>query len=87
MFELLGRGKAVIASNRCYVPEAITDGVNGLLCEYDDLEQWVRLTLELLDDPARFAALGEAARQRAALYSIDRVAREFVALCGQLTSR
>jgi|GEM_PF-2960828 glycosyltransferase involved in cell wall biosynthesis len=38
---LLGRGRIVIGSNRCFVPEAITDGVNGFLCDYDDIDAWV----------------------------------------------
>lgn len=83
LFELLGRGKAIIASNWCYVPEVITDGMNGLLCDYGDIDHWVRLTLELLDDSERSRALGDAARQTTARYSIDRVAREFVSFCDQ----
>lgn len=31
-----GRGKIVIDSNRCFIPEVITHDVNGLLCDYDD---------------------------------------------------
>jgi glycosyltransferase involved in cell wall biosynthesis len=86
LFELLGRGKPVIASNRCYVPEVITDGVNGLLCDYDDLDCWVRLTLELLDEPDRRHTLAAAARESMQRFSIDRVASEFLTLCRELRS-
>ena len=53
---------------------------------YDDLDQWVRLTLELLDDTERCRALGDGARTMSAQYSIDRVAKEFVVFCGQLAN-
>jgi len=86
LWELLGRGKPVIASRRCYVPEVITDGVNGMLCGYDDLEQWVRPTLELLDDNNRRHTLATALRDSTQRFSIDRVANEFPGLCRELRS-
>lgn len=87
LFELLGRGRIVIASDRCFVPEVITHGVNGLLCDYDNLDEWVRLTLEVLDNLESHRVLGETARQISARYSIDRVATEFLALCERLVRK
>ena len=81
LFELLGRGRVVIASNRCFVPEVITHGDNGFLCDYDDVDSWVARTLEILDHPDRFRPIGETARQMSARYSIDRVAEQFLTLC------
>lgn len=86
LFELLGRGKIVIASDRCFVPEVITHDVNGLLCDYDNLDEWVRLTLNALDNLASHRMLGETARRMSKRYSIDRVAAEFLALCGENVS-
>jgi cephalosporin hydroxylase/glycosyltransferase involved in cell wall biosynthesis len=84
LFELLGRSKIVIASNRCFVPEVITHDVNGLLCDYDNLDEWVRLTLDVLDNLESHRVLGETARRMSVRYRIDRVAAEFVALCERL---
>ncbi len=84
LFELLGRGKIVIASNRCYVPEIISHDVNGLLCDYNDLDRWVRMTLDVLDDLDAHRVLGETARRMSRRYSIDRVAAEFLSLCERL---
>jgi glycosyltransferase involved in cell wall biosynthesis len=71
----------VIASDRCFVPEVITHDVNGLLCDYDDLDEWVRLTLNALDNLESHRVLGETARRMSVRYSMDRVASEFLALC------
>ncbi len=87
LFELLNRGKPVIASDRCFVPEIIAHGANGLLCDYDDLDAWVRRTLELLDNTELRCSLGETARTMAKRYSIEVVAREFLSLCEQVLSR
>lgn len=61
LFELLFRARKIIASNRCFVPEVIRHGYNGLLCDYADIPGWVRLATEVIDDPQRFEHLGENA--------------------------
>jgi len=61
LFELLFRGKTIIASDRCFVPEVIRHGYNGLLCKYDDIASWVRYTTEIIDAPHKFTHLGESA--------------------------
>ena len=81
LFELLGRGRVVVASDRCYVPEVITHGENGFLCDYDDVASWVARTLEILDHPEQFRAIGETAREVSQRSSIDRVAEQFLGLC------
>lgn len=61
LFELLFRGKKIVASDRCFVPEVIRHGYNGLLCKYDDMASWVRYATEIIDAPHSFAHLGENA--------------------------
>ena len=65
----------------------VTHGVNGLLCDDDNLDEWVRLTLQVLDNLKSHRMLGETARQISARYSIDRVAAEFLALCERLVRK
>ncbi len=84
LFEMLGRGKPVIASNRCFVPEVITHAVNGRLCRYDDLDAWVQQTIALLDDVTERNRLGDIARRMSVRYSIDRVAADFLKLAERL---
>lgn len=65
LFESMFRGKKIVASNRCFVPEVIEDGYSGLLCDYGDIDAWVRRTLEVVDDPRAFDHLGKNARNEA----------------------
>jgi len=61
IFEILFRGKVVVGSDRCFMPEILKHGYNGLLCKYDDIDSWVRYAVEAIDNPARFTHLGENA--------------------------
>ena len=60
LFELLFRGRTIIASDRCFIPEVIRNGYNGYLCKYDDIQAWVRLATAIIDAPAAHAHIGEA---------------------------
>lgn len=61
LFEIAFRGKIIIGSNRCFVPEVIRHGYNGLLCPYEDIHQWARMAVEVIDAPERYAHLGRNA--------------------------
>lgn len=74
LLELLAQGAVVIASNRCYLPEVIRDGVNGYLMDYQDLSAWVSLALSLLDDHAARMRVADAARTASEAYRVERVA-------------
>lgn len=47
------------------IPEVVTDGVEGMLVPFGDADALARGLETLLDDPARRAALGDAARKKA----------------------
>lgn len=78
LFELLARGKVVLCSNRCYVPEVIKNGENGYLVAYGDYDAWVDKTLSLLDDAASRASVAITAVESTAPYSIERVAKRYL---------
>lgn len=61
LFEIAFRGKLVIGSNRCFVPEVIRHGYNGLLCPYEDVHQWARMAVEVIDAPEQYAHLAKNA--------------------------
>lgn len=65
LFELLFRGRIVIGSNRCFVPEVIRHGFNGMLCDYEDISAWVYHATKVIDDPERYRHLSENAEKDA----------------------
>jgi glycosyltransferase involved in cell wall biosynthesis len=87
IFEAMAAGLPVLASNRCFVPEVITHGVDGLLFDPEDAAAFARAALAILDDPDRFRPLGAEARrtverrfsERAAAAGWAEVLREAVA--------
>ena len=80
LLELLVRGRPVIAANRCYVPEMIDDGVNGLLVNQDKPAIWAKTVSRVLDDPALCQTLGENAIKAAERYHLPRAAENYMAL-------
>ena len=63
------------------IPEVVEDGVSGRLVAFGDVEAAARAAEELVDDPARRAALGANARQRAeALFSARVIVPRYEAL-------
>lgn len=81
LFELLFRGKVVLASDRCFVPEVIRNGFNGMLCKYEDIAAWVDAACRVIDNPARFAELGENALQDAhERFHVSRVAPRYMSI-------
>lgn len=81
LFELLFRGRLVIGSNRCFVPEVIKHRYNGLLCDYDDLDGWVRTVLDVMENPAAYRKLAETAQQDAnERFHVSKVAPKYLSI-------
>ncbi|MBX5491098.1 MAG: glycosyltransferase family 4 protein [Chloroflexi bacterium] len=74
VLEAMACGAAVITSNRSALPEVAGDA--AVLVDPTRTEAIGEAILELLRDPSRRARLGEAARQRARLFSWGAVAQE-----------
>ena len=75
----------VIASDVGGLPEIVEPGVTGLLVPAGDSRALAASLLELLSDPRRRRAMGEAARKSAARFDEDRFARELAALYRELS--
>ncbi len=87
LFECLFRAKKIIASNRCFIPEVITDGYNGLLCEYGDFESWTRRTIDVVDDAAAYDDLGVNAREDAERrFHVSVVAEKYLSILDEVLS-
>jgi phosphatidylinositol alpha-1,6-mannosyltransferase len=62
--EASASGRPVVASRAGGIPDAVADGVSGLLVPPDDPARLAERILELLSDPARAADLGRRGRER-----------------------
>jgi N-acetyl-alpha-D-glucosaminyl L-malate synthase BshA len=71
--EAMACGSPVVASRAGGLPEVVDDGVNGILEPVGSVEAMGRRAVELLRDPARHAAMREAAIAKAHEFSADRI--------------
>lgn len=74
-----GRGSCVIGSNWGFVPELITNDVNGVLLPDDD-DQWIATIRELKNDTERRIRYRMAAADLGQSYHISRVAPLYMKL-------
>ena len=63
LLEAMGQGVPGVASAVGGVPDVVDDGRTGLLVPVDDAAALTAAMAQLLADPDRRAAMGEAARQ------------------------
>jgi glycosyltransferase involved in cell wall biosynthesis len=78
--EGMAAGRPVVASDAGGPSEVITNGVNGLLVPAGDVEALAEALLRLRDSPDTRAALGAAARVKAAEFTPEGVARQVSAV-------
>ncbi len=77
--EAMAQARPVVATSFGGCPEVVEDGVTGFCENPFDREAWAQRLTELLDDPARARALGEAGRRRLlAHFGIERLTAEFL---------
>jgi glycosyltransferase involved in cell wall biosynthesis len=74
--EAMAAGKPVIASRLPGLAELIVEGVTGLLVAPDEKAELARQTHLLLNDDELRQRMGRAGRQRAAEFSVSRLAEE-----------
>ena len=63
MLEAMSCGALVIGSKTQPVEEVITDGENGLLVDFFDVDGWSKAVVDALAHPARYKAIRTAARR------------------------
>ncbi|KRE43946.1 glycosyltransferase family 4 protein [Knoellia sp. Soil729] len=63
LIEAMAEGLPVVAAAVGGIPEIVRPGVNGEVWPLDDAEAAAEVLVRLLRDPARIAALGQAARE------------------------
>lgn len=85
MMEAMASEVACVLTRVGGIPEAITDGVDGLLVAPGDASAMAASLSALLSEPAARERIGRAARSRVvAEFSIDRAVREHAALYDRL---
>ena len=80
IYEIYCRGKIIIGSERCYVPELLTDKIDGFICNYDDIPQWVETAVDLIDHPKKYDYMKKNIKINAEKYMIDNIANEYMEL-------
>jgi starch synthase len=76
--EAAERGRAAIVSNVGGLPEVVDDGETGVVVPPDDAAALSAAIVALAKDPARVAAYGRAARERALAQFSDEAAADGV---------
>jgi len=83
--EAMACGKPVIAANTSSLPELIEDGVSGILCPPDDIDDFVMACRKLAAEPEICRRYGRAARNRVeAAFSEDVVVPRYITLYRKL---
>jgi glycosyltransferase involved in cell wall biosynthesis len=80
LIELLSRGRAVIGSTRCFLPECIEDGVNGYLVDSDDPAAWLARIDSVFSDALALRSLQRRAYESARKFAIEAVAPRYMQL-------
>lgn len=77
LIEAMGTALPIVASRVGSIPEMITDGENGLLCEptNDSITETVK---RFIEDPALRAKCGENARISSERFSIEKMTNEYI---------
>jgi UDP-glucose:(heptosyl)LPS alpha-1,3-glucosyltransferase len=79
--EAMAMGVPAIVSSRCGAAEVIEPGMNGWVCEPDDVGGIAALLDKVNPEP-----MGQAARATAERFGIDTMAKHLAELYGSLTS-
>jgi colanic acid/amylovoran biosynthesis glycosyltransferase len=79
LIELAATGMPIVSTRHCDIPEVVVDGVTGLLADEGDVEGIAARLGELAGDPARWEAMGRAARAHVeARFDVIACVRELV---------
>lgn len=75
--EAMAAGVPVISSNTGGIPEVNIDGFSGYLSDVGDIESMARNAVDLLSDAKKLALFRVQAKERAALFSLDRILPQY----------
>ena len=73
-------GKPIVATNAGGVPDAVVDGVTGLIAGDEDIPGITERILSLLNDPKKAKEMGEAGKKYAAEHDWPLIAKKYIKL-------
>jgi len=80
IYEIYCRGKIIIGSDRCYVPELLTDKIDGFICPYKDIASWVKVAVDLIDNPSKYTYMKKNIEINSQKYMINNIANDYLEL-------
>jgi len=83
--EALAMGLPVIVSNQCGAAELVSPGSTGWICEPDSVASLARLRAEMAD--TNKSAMGDAARNTAESFGVEKMANQMIDLYATLLGR
>jgi len=83
--EALAMGLPVIVSNQCGAAELVSPGSTGWICEPDSVASLARLMAEMAD--TNKSAMGDAARNTAESFGVEKMANQMIDLYATLLGR
>jgi N-acetyl-alpha-D-glucosaminyl L-malate synthase BshA len=75
--EAMAAGVPVISSNTGGIPEVNIEGYSGYLSDVGDIESMARNAVDLLSDAKKLALFRVQAKERAALFSLDKILPQY----------
>ena len=85
VIEAMGIGKPVVATAVDGIPEIVDQGVTGLLHQHGDSEGLASAILACIEDPAKAASMGDAARRLVASeYTMDAYVRNVTRIYNEM---
>ena len=88
LFEAMAAGVPVLASDRCFVPEVITDGADGFLFDPRDVDGFATAAVRIVSNPGLAERLGEGARRKITdRFSIGQAADAYAAIIEEAVAR
>lgn len=87
LFNAMSCGALVIGSDTAPVRELISDGEDGMLIDFFDVDRWVERVLQVLDDPATLVSMRQAARDKiVSQYSLPKCLEKMMQLYDDVTA-
>lgn len=84
VLEAMAKGRPVVAAGHGGIVDMVDDGVTGRLVPPGDADALARALAELLADPARAAAMGEAGRRKVGAFTASSVVGRIEEVYGEL---
>jgi glycosyltransferase involved in cell wall biosynthesis len=94
VMEAMSRGVPCVASNIPCIPDLIDNGVNGYLCDKDNIEEFAMRIKELTDDEQKRKKFGRAAKKKMNKFDWNKIIKKYEVLyaagqcmrCGRMLS-